>query len=341
MFERVFVWLTGLSGGITYWIVFGILVACGLGFPLPEDLPLIATGYLIWDGTMEWPIAFAVTMFGVCAGDTILFFIGQKLGMRFVEGKKIQTLFPKERIRRVRAYFRKFGGKVVFFARFVAGFRAVAFFLAGALGVPYRRFILLDMLAALISVPVWILIGYMLGHYLGDEISDILSSMRHLKTYFTAGITLIVVVVLTRTVLKWRQLKKDNAAKRSARRSRANPVVMLFVLCSASLALADTPEVDADDAEKLYMKGVTLQREKGKEDEGLRLKRVAWERANKLVKDFPQFPRAHHLLGELYRAEGKLTEADKEFNACLKLDPAHRLCLRSADSLAKLRAQTR
>ncbi|NBX76767.1 MAG: DedA family protein, partial [Proteobacteria bacterium] len=32
--ERLFEFLTDLSGGVAYLLIFGILVACGLGFPL-------------------------------------------------------------------------------------------------------------------------------------------------------------------------------------------------------------------------------------------------------------------------------------------------------------------
>lgn len=214
--ENLFIYLTNLSSNVAYLIIFGILVACGLGFPLPEDMPLIAAGYLCWDGTMNIFPAIIVTMAGVLVGDTILFYLGSKLGIRFLDSEKVQTLFSPKKVRRTRAYFRKYGEKIVFFARFVAGFRAVAFFMSGAMKMPYRRFILLDGLAALISVPVWIAIGYGLGHYLGDEISSILKSMKHLKTGFTVVIAVITAVVVIRSYLKYRTaIKKKQARARS------------------------------------------------------------------------------------------------------------------------------
>lgn len=208
MIERLFVYLTDLSGSISYLVVFAILVACGLGFPLPEDIPLIASGYLIWDGTMNWFPAIAVTMLGVLLGDSILFFLGNKLGMRVLENERVQTIFKPEKIRRTRAYFRKYGDKIVFFARFVAGFRSAAFFMSGALRMSYRRFIFLDAMAALLSVPVWITIGYLLGHYLGDEISQILKSLKHLKSGISIVFATIILVVLGRYYLKYQKAKR-------------------------------------------------------------------------------------------------------------------------------------
>lgn len=206
--EKLFLYLTNLSSNVAYLIIFGILVACGLGFPLPEDVPLIATGYLVWDMTLEAFPAFLVTMLGVLIGDSILFFLGKNLGMKMLEKPRVQKLFRPEKIRRTKAYFRKYGEKIVFFARFVAGFRAVAFFMAGAMKMRYIRFILLDGIAALISVPVWIAIGYGLGYYLGDQISSILSSMKNLKTAFTVIILFIVAIVVVRNILNFRKAQK-------------------------------------------------------------------------------------------------------------------------------------
>src|ERR1039458_8401896 len=114
--EKLFLYLTDLSGGVTYAIIFGILVACGLGFPLPEDVPLIATGYLLWDETLTLLPAFLVTFGGVLIGDTILFFLGRNLGLRMLRQRNVQKIFNPDKVRRVRAYFRKYGDKIVFYA---------------------------------------------------------------------------------------------------------------------------------------------------------------------------------------------------------------------------------
>lgn len=210
--DKLFVYLTEMSGGVAYLIIFGILVACGLGFPLPEDVPLIATGYLIWDGTMRWFPAFLVTMGGVLIGDTILFFIGRRLGIKILEQGKI---VKPQKIRRTRAYFRKYGDKLVFFARFVAGFRAAAFFLAGAMKMRYSRFLWWDGLAAILSVPIWIGIGYGMGHYFGDSISQMLESMKHLKNWFSAIILILVVIVGFRVYWQVKRAKQQKAKTRA------------------------------------------------------------------------------------------------------------------------------
>lgn len=214
LMEKLFLYLTDLSSGIAYAIIFGVLIACGLGFPLPEDIPLVAAGYLIWDGTMEWVPAILITMGGVLIGDTMLYYLGHQLGLNILRQKKFQNIFKPEKVRRTRAYFRKYGDKIVFFARFVAGFRAVAFFMSGALHMPYRRFITLDAMAALLSVPLWIILGYYLGHFFGDEITQILKSLKEVKTAVSIVVFSAVVILVLRYFLKYRKAKKAQLSSR-------------------------------------------------------------------------------------------------------------------------------
>jgi membrane protein DedA with SNARE-associated domain len=210
--ESLFVYLTNLSSNAAYGIIFGILLACGIGFPLPEDVPLIASGYLVFDGTMLWIPAIFVALTGVLIGDSILFFLGRNMGLRLLEHPGLQAFFKPEKVRRTRAYFRKYGDKLIFFARFVAGFRAATFFMAGAMKMEYRRFIFLDGLAAAISVPLWIAVGYILGYYFEDEISLILKSMKEVKTAVTLVALLIVAIVAFRAFLRVRKTRREQEA---------------------------------------------------------------------------------------------------------------------------------
>lgn len=216
--DWLFVYLTTLTTSIAYLTLLGILLACGLGFPLPEDIPLIAAGYLLWDGTIHLVPALVVTLTGVLMGDTLLFYFGRKMGLMIIDPRAgDRAFFKPARVRRARAYFRKFGSKIVFFARFVAGIRAVAFFMAGATGMKYTRFLLLDALAAFLSVPAWILIGYGLGYYLGDEISEILQKTSNFKYVINAIVFVIVFGVVARFIHKYRKAKAQKLIRRAAR----------------------------------------------------------------------------------------------------------------------------
>jgi membrane protein DedA with SNARE-associated domain len=111
-------------------------------------------------------------------------------------------------VRRAGAYFRKYGDKLIFFARFVAGLRAVVFFMAGSLKVRYTRFLLLDGLAALLSVPAWVMLGYGLGHFFGDQISEILKRVKEVKTAFSIVLVLVLLTAAIRLYSNYRSRKK-------------------------------------------------------------------------------------------------------------------------------------
>lgn len=215
--DWLFLYLTNLTTNLAYLTIFGVLVACGLGFPLPEDIPLVAAGFLVWDGTIHIVPAIIVTLAGVLMGDTLIFYFGRNMGVRIVDpGAGDRALFKPARVRRTRAYFRKFGSKIVFFARFVAGIRAVAFFMAGATGMRYSRYLVLDALAASLSVPLWILIGYGLGYYFGDSISEILHKTNDFKYVINSIVLVIVVVVVFRFVHRYKKAKALKLIRRAA-----------------------------------------------------------------------------------------------------------------------------
>ena len=60
----------------TYVGIFLVLLLCGLGLPLPEDVPIILSGYLAHLGAVEfWP-ALAANLLGIMAGDLATYGLG-------------------------------------------------------------------------------------------------------------------------------------------------------------------------------------------------------------------------------------------------------------------------
>src|SRR5690606_27885433 len=87
---------TGLAGWQAYVIIILVLLACGFGLPIPEDITLIAAGILAGTGKISVMGAYLVGFFGVLAGDTILFSIGKKYGRRAFTWPVFRKIFtPK------------------------------------------------------------------------------------------------------------------------------------------------------------------------------------------------------------------------------------------------------
>jgi hypothetical protein len=65
--------LQGFDGLTAYGVILGMLLACGLGVPMPEDITLLGAGILAGVESISLPGAIIVGFFGVLAGDA--FFI--------------------------------------------------------------------------------------------------------------------------------------------------------------------------------------------------------------------------------------------------------------------------
>jgi membrane protein DedA with SNARE-associated domain len=140
-----------------------VLVLCGLGLPVPEDLALLAGGFLAYRGVTEYPLTLIVSLIGVVAGDNSLFFLGRRFGARFLSYTTLGRPTSQRRIERLKEFMHRHGHLAIFYARFLAGIRAVVYVTAGSLGVDFSRFLLYDTLGALISVPIVVTLGYVFG----------------------------------------------------------------------------------------------------------------------------------------------------------------------------------
>jgi membrane protein DedA with SNARE-associated domain len=126
--------------------------------PLPEDVPLIAGGYLVArNGSLSLMIFTGLA--GILIGDSVIFRAGQTYGEKLLESRFGRHI-SGERVQRTIHLFEKHGAKFIMMARFVPGLRAVTYFVAGTTGVPYWKFLLFDGIAACVSAPAWVYLGY-------------------------------------------------------------------------------------------------------------------------------------------------------------------------------------
>ncbi|MEW6776011.1 MAG: DedA family protein [Bdellovibrionota bacterium] len=225
MIEALFAFLTSLSGTAVYLAIGGILLACGLGLPIPEDITLVTAGYLAEVGIIDRWWATAICLFAVLAGDSVIFGLGRRYGEDILDAPVIHQIFGKKRMERASYYFEKYGKKVVFIGRFIAGARAPIFLISGILKMRYRTFILLDGIAALISVPVLVWVGYTFAADIQDAFRAVRKSQHVVLIVFVAAIFAIIIYNIygaidraasERAVRKFEQTHPDLAAKEHA-----------------------------------------------------------------------------------------------------------------------------
>jgi membrane protein DedA with SNARE-associated domain len=202
--------------GAYAWLA-GILLLCGLGLPIPEDLSLIAAGYFS-SAECHLPLhlnvhkAFAICWTAVLAGDTFSFFMGRWFGRHILASPWANRYFTPRRQLRVRAYFRKFGNRVVFLGRFMPGLRFSIFFCGGTLHLRPSVFFIYDALAAAMSVPVLVYLAW----FFGGQIDRVVTYARHTEHGILIAIVVGVAIVLLRGYRKRRRRRMHEAAQNGA-----------------------------------------------------------------------------------------------------------------------------
>lgn len=144
-----------------YAAVFVVLMICGFGLPVPEDITLVAGGVIAGLGYANVHVMVAVGIIGILAGDVLMFMIGRHYGERALRLRWIAYLLTPRRYAQVQAKFSRYGSRLMFIARFLPGLRSPIYLTAGMTRrVSFIRFFLLDAFAALISAPIWVYLGY-------------------------------------------------------------------------------------------------------------------------------------------------------------------------------------
>ncbi len=171
--------------------VFFALLATGLGVPIPEDIILVTAGVISakHDSLIVMNL---IGMSGVLGGDLIIYGLGYHYGNRILRHRLFSRLVKPARIRKARAYYRKYGYWAIFVSRFLAGLRATSFLLAGLSHVPPRVFLLADGAAALLSVPLLIT----LGHYFSNDIQALLGRIKEVQLDLMMGLVLVAFGIL-------------------------------------------------------------------------------------------------------------------------------------------------
>lgn len=153
--------LIGLFTVHGYLAVFVVLLISGFGVPIPEDLSLVAGGIIAGLDYADVRVMCAVGLAGVLIGDMTVFLIGRHFGTSAMRLRWVAHLLTPRRYAQVQAKFERYGNRLMFLARFLPGLRTAVFLSAGmSQRVSFVRFIAFDGLAALISVPLWIGLGY-------------------------------------------------------------------------------------------------------------------------------------------------------------------------------------
>ena len=189
-----------------YLILFLSLLAGAFGLPIPEDIPLIAAGVLIHEKeTMLLP-TFIICYIGIILGDVIIYSVGRFFGPSLYRKKWFQRKISKHSLKKVRSKLEKRSLLTIFIARHLFWIRTATFLLCGIVRIRPLKFILADAIAAFISVPVMISLGF----YFFANLEDILANVPHAENTIFISLLVIISLYMTYRVIRKKRTFKDS-----------------------------------------------------------------------------------------------------------------------------------
>jgi membrane protein DedA with SNARE-associated domain len=187
-------------GTLSYVGIFGVSILSNVVIPVPEEVILLALGYLAGTGKLNIVILIPIAMAGLFLSDIVMYALSKK-NNRFI------TLFYEK-------FFSNFVSRhpwieanpraVIFFSRFLVQLRFLGPFIAGQLKVSTKKFITYDMLALIIYVPLLTILGKVLHNDVLPLIDDVDEAKDIILVIFGG----IVATSLIRFIYELSQVKK-------------------------------------------------------------------------------------------------------------------------------------
>jgi membrane-associated protein len=158
--------LTDLSdslGAWTYLLVGGLAfleTGAFVGIVAPGETAIVLGGVVAAEGDVSLPVILLVAWAAAALGDLASYLLGRRLGRGFIVARGPRLGITPARLVVVDRFFERHGGKAILIGRFVGLVRAVAPFLAGAAGLPLRRFLPFSLLGTALWSAALTLAGY-------------------------------------------------------------------------------------------------------------------------------------------------------------------------------------
>jgi membrane protein DedA with SNARE-associated domain len=198
-----------------------MMLLSAFGLPLPEEVTLVSVGILAFMGANPklFPPPFpgapvvnkyeaaVFAFFAVFTSDFLIYGIGRKWGRKVLYSQRFSRFFKPSMMEKVEAWTHKYGAYACGLFRFTPGVRFPGHLACGMLRFPIWKFLMIDGLAAAISVPTQILL---LAHY-GEPILRYLHKFK--MGVLAVGGVLLLVFLAFKLKQKWQNGKGQTASQ--------------------------------------------------------------------------------------------------------------------------------
>ncbi len=154
-----------------YTVLFVWVFAEQIGLPLPSVPLLLAAGALAGTGRLSLALVLGLPIFAALASDVLWYELGRRRGVKVLQLLCRISLEPDSCVRRTEDVFARHGARSLLLAKFIPGLNAAAPPLAGVFRMRPGRFLLFDLLGAVLWVSVFTGLGYAFSDQL-ERVAD-------------------------------------------------------------------------------------------------------------------------------------------------------------------------
>lgn len=180
---------------LSYLGIFGVSFLANIVVPVPEEVVILAIGYVVGSGDFNFWIALPIVIAGMFLSDIIMFALslhGNKI-VRAAYDKFFAKVVPMNQ-----EFIEKHIKKIVFVARFLVNLRFIGPFLAGQAKMSYRQFTIIDGGAIVLyaTILLWA------GHYFSNRIESIFSGVGMFKNILLVVILVVLLISVGQAIKK-------------------------------------------------------------------------------------------------------------------------------------------
>lgn len=149
---------------LSYWVV-GLVALLEsvvvVGFVMPGALVVVLAGFLAAKGVVDVGGIVLFAAVGAVIGDVVSYYLGRRGATFFKEGNRLLT--PRL-LARGETFLKNHGDKGIFLGRFLGPIRPLVPFVAGMFNMSKVRFLIWNILSAIVWAGLYALLGFFFGH---------------------------------------------------------------------------------------------------------------------------------------------------------------------------------
>jgi membrane protein DedA with SNARE-associated domain len=182
-------------GSLSYFGIFLISILANVFIPFPEEVVILGLGYLSGTGNANIWILIPLVTSGLLISDIGMYYLSRG-GNKWVN-MFYQKVFA-DKLGDKLVWMNANINKVVFFSRFMVQLRFLGPFMAGQVKMPFKKFILIELAALFIYVPLFL--G--LGNYFHSRISSIIDGVNVVRNVILTVAGLLIIFAIFKILKK-------------------------------------------------------------------------------------------------------------------------------------------